>query len=125
MVSDDNQVKNTGKPHRWKPGQSGNPNGRPRKEACLTSLLKEELERIPTVEQDGFDGKGRTNAWWIIRKAVMEARSGDKSAREEAWERAEGKVTIPLSGVESPVYLIHISKEGKANIERVMEGEGT
>ena len=123
----DKQAENKGKPHRWQPGESGNPNGRPKKEACLTSLLKEELDRIPTIEQDGFDGKGKTNAWWIIRKAVIEARSGDKAAREIAWERAEGKVTIQIGGDEDkPIYVLSVpSEQGRKDVKRVMEGERT
>ena len=40
----DKQRRNRGRP--WKPGESGNPRGRPPKQESLTSLLKEELDRI-------------------------------------------------------------------------------
>ena len=74
-----------------------NLNGRP-PEDTITSHVKGELTRIPTMEEDGFDGKGKTNAWWIARNAVRDARNSDRSARQEVWERVEGKVTQPISG---------------------------
>lgn len=73
-----------------------NRNGRLPAKLSLTSLTKQELARIPTVEEDGFDGKGKSNAWWIARIAVRDARKGDRSARQEIWERVEGKVTQPV-----------------------------
>ena len=75
-----------------------NRNGRLPAKVSLTSLTKRELERIPTMEEDGFAGKGKSNAWWIARTAVRDARKGDRSAREQVWERTEGKVTQPISG---------------------------
>lgn len=73
-----------------------NRNGRLPAKLSLTSLTKLELARIPTMEEDGFEGKGQSNAWWIARNAVRDARKGDKSARQEIWERIEGKVSQPI-----------------------------
>jgi len=42
-----------GKATRWKPGQSGNPSGRPAKRECLTSLLKEEIEKVNPEDTEG------------------------------------------------------------------------
>ena len=87
-----------------------NLNGRP-PEDTITSHVKGELTRIPTMEEDGFDGKGKTNAWWIARNAVRDARNSDRSARQEVWERVEGKVTQPIGG------------EGGGDIKIVVEFE--
>jgi len=38
---------------RWKTGESGNPRGRKAKDVTLTSLLKEELDKIPQGEKQG------------------------------------------------------------------------
>ncbi|MCH8320996.1 MAG: hypothetical protein IH790_08580 [Acidobacteria bacterium] len=42
-----------GKATRWKPDQSGNPSGRPAKRECLTSLLKEEIEKVNPEDTEG------------------------------------------------------------------------
>ena len=42
-----------GKATRWKPGQSGNPDGQPPKRECLTSLLKEEIEKVNPEDTEG------------------------------------------------------------------------
>ncbi len=45
-------------PQCWRPGQSGNPKGRTRKDLTLTTLLKEELEKVAPG-----DKQGRTWLW--------------------------------------------------------------
>jgi len=69
-----------------------NRNGRLPAKVSLTSLTKREIARVPTIEEDGFDGKGKPNAYWIVRRAVRDARNSDRYARTEIWERTEGKV---------------------------------
>ena len=94
-----------------KPGHTNNPNGRVASILSITSLVKEELVRIPTMEEDGFDGKGKSNAWWIARNAVRDARKGDRTARQEVWERLEGKVTQPIGTPEGrPLEVTVIEK---------------
>ena len=73
-----------------------NRNGRLPSKLSLTSLTKVELARVPTMEEDGFDGKEHNNAWWLVRRQVREAREGDKVSRSEVWDRAEGKVATPV-----------------------------
>jgi Family of unknown function (DUF5681) len=115
----DKQGNNTGnvgrskppKHTQWKPGQSGNPNGRPKKEACLTTLLKEELERpvkdpnlLETVGAKVGDVTwGQMIAIALIRKAAK----GNERAAEIIFDRAEGKVRpLPVSETTEaqPVY---------------------
>lgn len=105
-----------------------NRNGRLPAKVSLTSLTKRELARIPNIEEDGFDGKGLPNAYWIARKVVIEARVGDKYARTEVWERTEGKVTQPISGEDGePVKVeIHVSSEAAKKLtEQILKGENT
>ena len=74
----DKHRRNTGKLRPpWKPGQSGNPRGRPLKHECLTSLLKEEL-----------------------------ARKGHPVALREIWQRADGRLpqAIEHSGLDETPY---------------------
>ncbi len=88
------QRKNTGKVANlksWKPGQSGNPKGRPQKEDCLTSLMKEELAKI-----DPEDKHKRTHAELIVLATIRLARKGNAAALKEVWERSDGKVKDKL-----------------------------
>jgi hypothetical protein len=83
---------------RWKPGQSGNPAGRPKK-LPITDALRAELE------QEGPDGI--TNDLAIARKLVEMARAGQIDAVREIADRTEGKVKPrieePNSDVSTPV----------------------
>jgi hypothetical protein len=76
-----------GKATRWKSGQSGNPDGRPPKRECLTSLLKEEIERVVPE-----DPKGRTWKELLVLATMQLALKGNRGALKEIWERMDGKV---------------------------------
>ncbi len=75
----------------WKPGQSGNPKGRPKKADCLTSLLKEEMEKI-----DPEDKGKRTHKELIVLATMCLAKNGNATALKEIWERMDGKVRDKL-----------------------------
>ncbi len=75
----------------WKKGQSGNPKGRPKKADCLTSLLKEEIEKI-----DPDDKENRTHKEMIIVATMRLAKEGNSTALKEVWERMDGKVKDKL-----------------------------
>jgi hypothetical protein len=59
----------------WKGNERGIPNSRKnlgkgrlgnnhaKTDYSITSLLKIELNRVPTIEEDGFDGKGHGECW--------------------------------------------------------------
>ncbi len=68
---------------RFKPGQSGNPKGRPPGEACLTNLLRAAL-----AEKD-VDGK-RTKARAVIDALVFQACEGNTKAIEQVFDRIDG-----------------------------------
>src|SRR5262249_1017773 len=80
----------------WRPGQSGNPNGRPKKETCLTTLLKEELERPVTdpnlLEMVGAKVGDVTWAQMIAIALIRKAAKGNERAAEIIFDRTEGKV---------------------------------
>ena len=70
---------------RWKPGESGNPNGRPRKQFCIPDILRKILSE-PHPEDE-------LKTWLetICYTAVMQAAKGDKDARAWIADRVEGK----------------------------------
>ena len=87
------QRKNSGKSNLkpWKKGQSGNPKGRPKKADCLTSLLKEEIEKVDPEDKDG-----RTHMEMIVDATMRLAKNGNATALKEIWERMDGKVRDKL-----------------------------
>lgn len=112
-----NKGKQWGMP--YKPGESGNPEGRP-KDPGITATQKGMLDEVCP-----YDTKGRTWRAWLAEKGLIQASERD-SALEHLKERLEGKVTLPIGGdKDSPIYLINVSKEGKDNIKRVMDGDRT
>ena len=69
---------------RFKPGQSGNPAGGIKKEARLTSLLKEQLDIIPP---------GKDKTWrQLIVEAMLKNALRDPQVLRELLNRCEGKV---------------------------------
>lgn len=74
---------NSGNLKPWKPGQSGNPAGRPTKEACITSLVKQYLETK--------DKHGQTYAQ-LVAEAMVKGALKDPQILRELLNRCEGKV---------------------------------
>lgn len=84
-VENGQDIRPTGK--RFVKGQSGNPKGRPPKDQCLTSLLKEELETINSADREG-----RTWKELIVLATLRLAMKGNPAALREVWDRTDGKV---------------------------------
>lgn len=76
-------------PYKWKPGQSGNPAGRPKKK-WLTEVAEELLEERLS---DPEFREAYKKAMWdkLISNRVVGAMTLDK-----VWERTEGKVLQPV-----------------------------
>jgi hypothetical protein len=89
--------------HRFKPGQSGNPGGRPKKqpvtkayEALAEKKLPEKIRAL--LVRSGFDGETWAEAWAF--GAGVKAAKGDTSALKEITDRLEGKAqqSLKISG---------------------------
>lgn len=80
-----------GKATRFKKGQSGNPNGRPKNKSSFAACLREEIDKICP-----HDKQGRTWTEVIVFATLRLAMTGNSTALKEVWERIDGKVTIPL-----------------------------
>ena len=72
----------------WKPGQSGNPSGRPKKKP-LTDALQRVLNKLS--EQD---------AEVLVSEIVKRMATGDVGAFKEVADRVEGKVPTPIGGTD-------------------------
>lgn len=68
--------------HKFQKGQSGNPNGRPKKLPELDDLLADVL---------GEETNGRTAAEAILRALLTKAKKGDTRAAEILLDRTWGK----------------------------------
>jgi len=58
----------------FKPGESGNPNGRPLKDESITNIIKKYLAEISK------GGNGKTNKELMIQEAFLLAMKGDMNA---------------------------------------------
>lgn len=70
---------------RWKPGQSGNPGGRPKRTPLADACREVLSEKVPG------DANDRTNARAIAEKLVAMAIAGDIRAIQEVGDRGEGR----------------------------------
>lgn len=113
--SPDKQADNRGTETRWKPGQSGNPKGRPPKHESLTSLLKEELDQASPQDKEG-----RTWKELIVLATLRLAVAGNRTALREVWDRSDGKVTKQFEVTDNriPLSLVdHLMAEVDAALE--------
>jgi len=80
--------------HRFKPGQSGNPNGRPKGAVSFLKILREKLnEELP----DAATGERRKRAVRLVEAALSAAEDGDFRYFKEILDRFEGKVPDRMS----------------------------
>ena len=90
----------------WKPGKSGNPNGRPPNAKCLTDLLRRKLAKK--------DADGKPKMEVITDKVIALALFGERWAGELIYDRLEGKPAqaLELTGnKERPLAIYYL--EGK------------
>ena len=91
-----------------------NRNGRPKKEHCLTDLLKEALDQPHTKT-------GKTNKQMIIDKMFELAEKGDANILKYLFDRVDGK---PLQTIEANVKrdeidLSKLTKEQRKELARL------
>ena len=92
----------------WEKGQSGNPNGRPKKEYCLTDILKEQGNTdIETPEGT------KTRKQAISEKLWAMAQAGDITAIKYLMDRVDGRPlqTIQANVTRPETDLSNLSKE--------------
>lgn len=101
---------------RFQPGQSGNPNGRP-KGSNLTRLIKDALESPSPVK-----GEPRSEGEVIVSVLIRKARTGNLKATEILLDRMEGKARQPieLGGMDGQPITVSIAD----TIERLYAGNG-
>jgi Family of unknown function (DUF5681) len=73
------------KPHLFQPGQSGNPNGRPKGSRSFTTKVKEALEKIAEGKDYTYE-EAFIKA--ILKKAIVDQ---DTGMMKTVWEQLDGK----------------------------------
>ena len=76
-----------GEPTRFKPGESGNPGGRPQRKP-ISDEIKAQLEQACK-----YDAEGRTNLEVGVRKLIDQFVGGDHAAQRLVLEYVEGPPT--------------------------------
>jgi len=99
-----------GKPYRWKPGESGNPGGRPKRRP-ITDLYEEQLhQRLPEAVRLKLGLKeGATYGHAVAFRQVQKAILGETQAAREITDRVEGKAVARIAGAEGGPVEINIA----------------
>jgi Family of unknown function (DUF5681) len=98
---------------RWKPGQSGNPRGRPRGSKNLGTMLMEELNEKVKIQQNGGT-KSVTKRHVIVKRLVNNAVNGD-------WKATN--LVLDHDREPSPDFGAKTTNEQKVNIENLTREE--
>ena len=118
-------VQNPIKKNQWRPGQSGNPQGRPKGSKNKTTLIKRAIE-ADVVGEISDDVKA------VARKAIEMAMDGDTAMIKLVWDtfmskakiedKTEGKgsggINIVIKGLEKPAIDAEIIEEDKDERDR-------
>lgn len=86
-------------PYKFRPGQSGNPAGRPKKQRTIEKAIRDFLDQ-------GLEGKDLYEA--MAKVGVKKALLGDFKFWQEVINRVEGKVPDRLSGPDGEPLTINI-----------------
>ena len=101
----------------FKKGESGNPKGRPKKEVCLTDILREQGE-LKDVE---YGGEKITRAEALAKKLYALAMSGDVNAIKYIYDRAEGRPAVTvnqnITNMDNPILDMLNNLTGREQIE--------
>lgn len=101
-----------------KPGETRNPNGRPKGHKNITTLVKALLEKKVELRGESPIGKAGDRKKWsevIAARMVVEASKGNMKAMRELLDRTEGKVVQPIEGTgDNGEFKINITYGQKA-----------
>lgn len=79
---------------KWKPGQSGNPKGKPSNRKILNEILEKFGVEYPE-DKDGKKSKLSRNEMLVLATYRL-ATKGNAAALNQLWDRIDGKVKLPV-----------------------------
>jgi Family of unknown function (DUF5681) len=101
-----NTGRNTAGLKPWKPGQSGNPSGRPKRKPLTDAYAAILEKRIPAAVAHKLQLIGRPTYAQVIAMALaQEAIKGKVNAAAEMADRVEGRIGQPGDSGENPFHL--------------------
>ena len=118
--------KKPGKKHRgntknlmppWKPGESGNPKGRPANIFYLSEVLRNEINKpCPPLLRKKLsvimpEGEVLTIGQAVVASTLMNMMKGNPTAITTIWDRLEGKVPQPITGSEGGAIPVKFTLE--------------
>lgn len=121
--------------YQWKPGQSGNPTGRPKGKVSLTQIVRELIDEpaslCPPVKawarEIGLDPDKTSMGAVVAARIIVGACDGESGWMQELFNRIDGKVAERILGDVAPMFLIpgqHLAERlaDKANEVAVSKG---
>ena len=105
----------------WKPGQSGNPLGRPRGTISLTRMIRERLKDRQLCGQDTPDG--RTNAEWFVDRMIALAMKGNAAYMKEIMDRNDGPIPKEESTGELTMETLAEMEANDAELDRETDSQ--
>ena len=93
----------------FKPGQSGNPTGRPKKEYCLTDILKDQGNNEDVEIEEGVM-ISRKQA--IAQKLWSMAMSGDAMMLRYIYDRIDGSPRQSIDLESTGSVIVNVEAEG-------------
>ncbi len=119
----DAEIVDTKHPTRWKPGQSGNPAGRPPKGHALSEFLESGLDQVSEIEAELARRKGtkaRTRLETIRDMLDVQILKGNMRAIELYFNRLEGKAIAKVEHSGEVKHKGRIDHEHVARIDSAM-----
>jgi len=92
----------------WKPGQSGNPAGRPPKEYSITETMRDMMRAKPDIKAA------------LATKILEQALQGDSAAQKMIWGYMDGMPTQPI---ENKIIAPELDVEAVSQIDTLMKGD--
>ena len=111
--------------YRWKPGESGNPEGRKKGLRNRETVVREIMETM-TDEKNPLTRKAEKHdqQFWVTLALLLKARKGDLSAWDKLMDSMHGKLPDRLINETPPLALVKFFGEEPHGDPRTKDSRG-